>query len=179
VTITVAFFIIATCSKTLHDHGIQIRTAQEAALALKPVAGAYCSSLFAFGLFVSSIFAASVLPLSTAFYICEGMGWERGIDRTFREAPEFYSLYTAIIVIGAAIILFPRAPLIPIMFWSQVVNGAMLPPILVLMLLLINRRDLMGEWVNSRLFNAIAWATTVILGALSVLLLFQMLFGGR
>ena len=179
VTITVAFFIIATCSKALHDHGIQIQTAKEAALALKPVAGAYCSYLFAFGLFVSSIFAASVLPLSTAFYICEGMGWERGIDRTFREAPEFYSLYTAIIVIGAAVILWPRAPLIPIMFWSQVVNGAMLPPILILMLLLINRRDLMGEWVNSRGFNAIAWATTLILGALSLLLLFRMLFGGR
>jgi Mn2+/Fe2+ NRAMP family transporter len=117
-----------------------------------------------------------VLPLSTAFYICEGMGWERGIDRNFREAPEFYTLYTAIIALGAGLILLPRAPLIPIMFWSQVLNGAMLPPVLVLMLFLINRRDLMGAWVNSRASNLVAWLTTIILIALTVILLFQMVF---
>jgi NRAMP (natural resistance-associated macrophage protein)-like metal ion transporter len=174
ITMTVAFFVIATCAELLHERGIAITTAKEAALALEPVAGSYCSLLFAFGLLVSSLFGAIVLPLSTTFCVCEGIGWERGVDRTFREAPEFYTLYTAMIVVGGAAVLWPQAPLIPIMFWSQVLNGVMLPPVLILMLLLVNRRDLMGEYVNGRGFNAVAWLTAGVLIALSVVLIGQM-----
>ena len=178
ITDIVAFFIIATCSAALFAHGIKIETAKDAAEALRPLAGPYCSALFAFGLFNAGLFAATILPLATAYYVCEGMGWERGIDRTFREAPEFYTLYTALIVIGAGIVLMPHAPLLGIMFWSQVINGVMLAPVLILMLLLVNRRDLMGEWVNGRTFNIIAWGTTVIMIALTLILTFQMIFGG-
>jgi len=177
-TMTVAFFVIATCSKFLHEHQppIRIETAKEAALALEPVARGYSKSLFGFGLFVSSLFGATVLPLSTTFCICEGIGWERGVDRNFREAPEFYTLYTAMIVIGALVAVWPHAPLVPIMYWSQVLNGAMLPPLLILMLLLINRPEIMGGWVNSLAFNAVAWLTSIVLILLSVILLIGMAF---
>jgi len=170
-TIVIAFFIIATCSNTLFQNDIRIETAADAARALQPLAGEYSAGLFAFGLFVSSIFAASILPLSTTFCVCEGMGWERGVDRTFREAPEFYTIYAAMIGLGAGLVLWPNAPLIGIMFWSQVVCGFMLAPLFVLMLLMINRRELMHEWVNSRFFNAAAWTTAVIMILLNVILI--------
>ncbi|MGB4521101.1 MAG: Nramp family divalent metal transporter, partial [Candidatus Omnitrophota bacterium] len=119
----VAIFIVIVCANTLFRNGIRIETAKDAALALKPLAGDYCFYLFAFGLLNASVFAACILPLSTAYSVCEGMGWEVGVNRRFKEAPQFYALYTAIIVLGAAIILLPNVKLVPIMLISQATNG--------------------------------------------------------
>jgi Mn2+/Fe2+ NRAMP family transporter len=136
-------------------------------MALEPLAGRYASWLFAFGLFNASFFAAAILPLSTAYYVCEAFGWESGVDRKYGEARQFYWLYTSILVIGAAVVLWPRLPLVPIMLVSQVLNGMLLPFILVFMLLLINKEKLMGEWRNGRWFNGVAWTTTVVMVALT------------
>jgi len=167
----VAFFIVIVCASTLFKHGVRIETAKEAALALKPLAGPYCYLLFAFGLFNASLFAASILPLSTAYSVCEGMGWELGVNKSFHEAPQFYSLYTAIIIFGAAFILIPNVPLVKIMLFSQVANGILLPFILILMLRLINNRRLMGDHVNTKGYNLIVWCTVVVMIALSLMLL--------
>jgi NRAMP (natural resistance-associated macrophage protein)-like metal ion transporter len=169
-TDVVAFFIIVTCAATLFSEGIHINTAKDAAVALAPLAGKFASTLFAVGLANASLFAASILPLATAYYICEGFGWETGVDKTVREAPEFFWLYTGLVVVGALLILLPEAHLVFIMFISQVINGLMLPFVLIFMLLLINKKELMGEYVNSKLFNGIAWATTVIMIALTLML---------
>lgn len=155
----VVFFIIVACGATIFPAGGRVETAADAALALKPLAGRYCSWLFAFGLFNASLFAASVLPLSTAYYVCEGLGFEAGVNKSFKEAPHFYGLYTAIIVLGAIVILIPGFPLFFIMVFSQVINGVLLPFILLFMLLLINRRDIMGTWVNGRIWNVVSWLT--------------------
>jgi NRAMP (natural resistance-associated macrophage protein)-like metal ion transporter len=177
VAVIVAMFIMVACAATLHATGIQIHTAQDAALALAPLAGKYCAGLFAFGLFNASLFAASVLPLSTAYYVCEGFGWETGIDKKFREAPQFFGLYSALIVLGAAFILIPRFPLLAVMYLSQVLNGMLLPFILIFMLLLVNRPDLMGAHVNSRSFNVIAWGTSVIMIVLTLVMVGSLMFG--
>jgi NRAMP (natural resistance-associated macrophage protein)-like metal ion transporter len=171
-TDVIAFFIIVACAATMYENGIKINDAKDAAVALAPLAGNYASVLFAIGLANASLFAASILPLATAYYVCEGMGWESGIDKNFKTAPQFMWLYTGLIVVGAMIILIPNAPLIPIMLLSQVVNGAMLPFVLIFMLLLINNKDIMGEHTNSRFFDVIAWATVIIVGGLTVLLVF-------
>jgi NRAMP (natural resistance-associated macrophage protein)-like metal ion transporter len=170
VTSIVAFFIIMTCAATMYLQGIPIETAADAARALAPLAGKYASWLFAFGLFNASVFAASILPLATAYTVCEGIGWESGIDKKFGDAPQFYVLYTSLIVLGALAILVPGAPLIGIMLVSQVLNGMLLPFVLVFMLLLINNKKLMGEYTNSRLFNVLAWGTTIIMSILTILL---------
>lgn len=172
-TDVVAFFIIVACGATLFTHGIKITDAKDAALALEPLAGRHASVLFAIGLANASLFAASILPLATAYYVCEAMGWESGIDYDFKTAPQFMWLYTGLIVIGALIILIPNAPLITIMLLSQVVNGAMLPFVLIFMLILINNKDLMGKYTNSRTFNFIAWVTVVIMIALTLMLVVQ------
>ncbi len=172
----VAFFIVVACAATMFKAGVDIQTAKDAAIALRPLAGNYASLLFAFGLFNASIFAASVLPLSTAYSICEGMGWDAGVDRRFEEAPQFFGLYTAIIVIGAGVVLIPRFPLLEIMFLSQVGNGILLPFILIIMLWLINNREIMGEYVNSRLFNFIAWFTVVAVIGLTMMMVAFMAF---
>ena len=172
----VAFFIVIVCADTLFKHGVSIETAKDAALALKPLAGEYCYLLFAFGLFNASLFATSILPLSTAYSVCEGMGWELGVNKSFKEAPQFYSLYTGIIIFGAAFILIPNIPLVKIMLISQVANGVLLPFILILMLRLINNKRLMGDLVNSRAYNLIAWATVIIMITLSLFLLFFAFF---
>jgi NRAMP (natural resistance-associated macrophage protein)-like metal ion transporter len=169
-TDVIAFFIIVACAATMYAGGIRITDARDAAVALAPLAGKHASVLFAIGLANASLFAASILPLATAYYVCEGMGWESGIDKNFKTAPQFMWLYTGIIVIGALIILIPNAPLIPIMLVSQVVNGIMLPFVLIFMLILINDRDLMGEYTNSKTFDIIAWATVVIMVALTLAL---------
>ncbi len=123
------------------------------------------------GLFNASLFAASILPLSTAYTVCEGLGFESGVGRKFREAPVFYWLYTLLIVAGGALVLvIPGAELIRIVFWSQVLNGIVLPFVLIFMLLLINKKELMGEYVNTRLFNVVAWATTILVVVLSLAL---------
>ena len=164
----VAFFIIMLCAVTLFQNGLKIETAKDAALALAPLAGSYASMLFAFGLLNASLFAASILPLSTAYTICEAFGWESSLDTKFVEAPQFYGLYSLMIFMGAAIILLPNVPLISIMYYSQVINGILLPFILIFMLLLINDKQIMGDYINSRLMNIISWITVIILIGLSV-----------
>lgn len=165
----VAWFIVVACAATLYVHGHRnITDAADAAQALKPLAGQYAYILFAAGLLNASVFAASILPLSTAYTVCEGLGFESGVGRKFREAPVFYWLYTLLIAAGVGVILVPDFPLIKIAVLSQVVNGAVLPLVLLFMLLLINKRELMGKHVNSRMFNIVAWATAVIMIVLTV-----------
>ena len=171
----VAFFIILVCAETLFKQGVQIETAKDAALSLKPLAGKYCTYLFAFGLVNASLFSASILPLSTTYLICEGLGWEVGIDKKFVEAPEFYGFYSVIIFLGAGLILYPGLPLIPIMYFSQVINGIVLPFVLIFMLLLINDKKLMMGHTNGFLMNAIAWITSLTMVGLSILLLIRAL----
>lgn len=168
----VVYFIVMVCGQTIYklhmSEGLTITSAKDAALALEPLAGKYCSMLFAFGLFNASLFAASILPLATAFYVCEGFGWEAGVNKTFKEAPKFYFLYTAIIVIGALIVLIPDFPLLWIMVFSQVINGILLPFILIFMLKLINNSEVMGDFINSRFQNGVAGVTTVVMIALTL-----------
>ena len=170
-TIVVAFFIMVACGSTLHPKGIQINEAKDAALALKPLAGALASQVFAFGLFVASVFSATILPLATAFYISEAFGFEAGIDKKWDEAKEFYTLYTGILIVSAIIILVPNAPLIQISIWSQVINGILLPVVLVCMILLINNKKIMGTYINNKLQNIIGWSAVVILTGLSLTLI--------
>jgi len=167
--IVVVFFIVVACATTLHPK-VQIEDAAQAAAALAPLAGRYASTLFAIGLLNAALFAACILPLSTSYTICEGIGWERGLDRSFRAAPQFYLLYTAMIVLGAAIVLLPGAPLLKIMLISQVMNGLLLPAILVVMLLLATRKSLMGELVMSRGYTIFCWGLCVLLLLLDVFL---------
>jgi Mn2+/Fe2+ NRAMP family transporter len=170
-TIVVAFFIMVACGSTLYISGKHINEAKDAALALKPLAGAMASQVFAFGLFVASVFSATILPLATAFYVCEAFGFESGIDKKWDEAKEFYTLYTGILVISALIILIPNAPLIQISIWSQVLNGILLPVVLVSMILLINNKKIMGTYVNNSTQNIIGWGAVIILTGLSLMLL--------
>jgi NRAMP (natural resistance-associated macrophage protein)-like metal ion transporter len=173
----IVFFIIVCCAATLNVHGLtNITDAAQAAEALKPLAGKWAASLFAFGLLNASLFAASILPLSTAHVICEGLGFEAGLDNKLKEAPTFYSLYTMLIVVGAGIILIPKAPLLKILVLSQVANGVWLPVVLIFMLLLINRRDLMGEHTNSWGFNIVAWGASIIMIVLTLVLLYAEIF---
>jgi NRAMP (natural resistance-associated macrophage protein)-like metal ion transporter len=175
-TDVVAWFIIVACAATLYVHGFRnINDAKDAAEALRPLAGDYAYILFAVGLFNASLFAASILPLSTAYTVCEGLGFESGVGKKFSEAPVFYWLYTILIAAGAGLILLPRVPLIKINLYSQAVNGVALAPVLVFMLLLVNKKELMGEYVNSTLYNVIAWATTAIMTVLSVPLVWSTL----
>jgi NRAMP (natural resistance-associated macrophage protein)-like metal ion transporter len=168
-TDVVAWFIIVACAATLYVHGFRnVTDAKDAAQALRPLAGDYAYILFAVGLFNASLFAASILPLSTAYTVCEGLGFESGVGKKFSEAPVFYWLYTILIATGAGVILIPDLPLVKISILSQVVNGIVLPFVLVFMLLLVNKKDLMGEHVNSRLYNVVAWATTIVMVALSL-----------
>jgi Mn2+/Fe2+ NRAMP family transporter len=175
-TIVVAFFILVACGSTLHPNGIQINVAKDAALALKPLAGGLASQVFAFGLFVASVFSATILPLATAFYVSEAFGFEAGIDKKWDEAREFYTLYTGILVVSALIILIPNAPLIQISIWSQVLNGILLPVVLVSMILLINSKRIMGTYINNTFQNIIGWTAVVLLVALSAALLIMPFF---
>ena len=175
-TIIVAVSIIIACASTLHVNNIQITEAKDAAMALKPFAGEFASQIFALGLFVASVFSATILPIATAFYVCEAFGFEAGIDKTWDEAPQFYWLFTGIITIAAAIILIPNAPLISIILWSQLINGILLPVVLICMMVLINDKDIMGEYVNKRFANIIGWSTAIILIALSSMLLISPFF---
>lgn len=167
----VAYFIIVACSATLHAHGVRIATAVDAARALEPFAGRYASLFFALGLLNASVFSAAVLPLSTAYATCEALGWETGVDRRPKEAPGFFTIYLVMIGLGAATILWPEVPLIPIMFLSQTLNGILLPFTLVIVLQLVNDREIMGEAVNAPLMNLIGWGTAFLMTALTVLLL--------
>jgi NRAMP (natural resistance-associated macrophage protein)-like metal ion transporter len=173
ITVVVAFFIIVACGATLNKSGIQIEEAKDAALALQPLAGAFASQIFAFGLFIASIFSATILPLATAFYICEAFGFEAGIDKNLKEAPEFFTLFTIIVIVGIAIILIPGAPLIQITLGSQVINGILLPVVLICMMIMVNNKELMGEYVNNKIKNTIGWVTIIVLIALTAILTFQ------
>jgi NRAMP (natural resistance-associated macrophage protein)-like metal ion transporter len=169
----IVFFIIVCCGATLFKSGhTHITDAADAAQALAPLAGPWASALFAFGLLNASLFAASILPLSTAHVVCEGLGFEAGLDHKFREAPVFYWLYTTLVVIGAAIIMIPGAPLLKILVLSQVGNGVWLPIVLIFMILLSNRSDLMGEKKNGPVFNVIAWVSSIIMIALTLILIY-------
>lgn len=178
VTDVVALFVVVACGATLFAAGIRIEDAKDAALALSPLAGKYASILFAIGLANASLFSASILPLSTAYSVCEGMGWESGIDRDFQTAPHFFWLYTGIIALSALLVLVPSAPLVTIMFLSQVANGILLPFVLIFILQLVNDRELMGEHVNTKAFNVIAKTTTWVMIVLSILLVAVTAFPG-
>jgi len=173
-SVVVAWFIIVACAATLYTAGQHnITSAADAAEALRPLAGDYAYLLFAAGLFNASLFTASILPISTAYAVCEGLGFESGLDKKFHEAPVFYWLYTLLIVAGAGVLLVPGLPLVYVLVLSQVVNGVLLPFILIFMLMLTNDRELMGTHVNSRRFNIVAWTTVVVMIALSVVMLLQ------
>jgi Mn2+/Fe2+ NRAMP family transporter len=170
----IVFFIIICTAATLHANGMtNITDAGEAAKALVPLAGKWAGLTFALGLLNASLFAATILPLSTAHVICEGLGFEAGLDHKFREAPAFYWLYTMLILVGAGIVLLPNAPLWKIAIFSQVGNGVWLPIVIIFILLLVNRKDLMGEHTNTVAFNIIAWVTAIFMIALTFVLLFQ------
>ncbi|HTP85943.1 MAG TPA: Nramp family divalent metal transporter [Candidatus Binatia bacterium] len=167
-TSVIAFFIIVACAGAIWSvKPRELQDAAEAAQALKPF-GQYAFLLFSAGLFNASIFAACILPLSTAYTVCEGMGFESGVSKRIREAPIFYSLYTLLIVVGAGVVLIPQFPLVRMILWSQVLNGMLLPFILIFMILLINKRDLMGEWINPRWFNVVSWVTVVLIIGLTL-----------
>jgi Mn2+/Fe2+ NRAMP family transporter len=173
----IVFFIIVCTAATLYASGQRnITDAAEAAKALIPLAGKWAGTLFAFGLLNASLFAASILPLSTAHVICEGLGFEAGIDHKFNEAPIFYWLYTILIGVGAGIVLLPNAPLWKILIFSQVGNGVWLPVVVIFILLLVNRRDLMGEYVNTLAFNIIAWVTAIAMITLTLVLSYTAIF---
>lgn len=170
----VAWFIVVVCAATLYSHGMRnINVPADAAEAMKPIADRYAYILFAVGLFNASFFAASILPLSTAYTVCEGLGFEAGLNRTFRQAPFFYWLYTALIAGGAAVVLIPRFPMMTVSLLSQVLNGVLLPLILFFMLRLINKKELMGKYTNSHWFNVVAWGTAVIVTGLTGVMLWQ------
>ena len=173
----IVFFIIVCTAATLHASGlVNITDAAQAAKALIPLAGRWAGMCFAFGLLNASLFAASILPLSTAHVICEGLGFEAGIDHKFSEARIFYGLYTVLIAVGAGIILIPSAPLWKILIFSQVGNGIWLPVVVIFILLLVNRRDLMGEHVNTLTFNIVAWVTAIAMIVLTLVLVYTSLF---
>ena len=171
VTDVVAFFIVLACGATIFKAGGHIESAKDAAVALRPLAGSWASALFAFGLFNASLFAASILPLSTTYYVCEAFGWESGIDKRREVAPQFYFLYTAMIVVGAGLVLIPGLPLLKILLLSQTANGVLLPFILIFMLLLAGDERLMGRYRNGVVLSAIAWLTTIALIVLTLLML--------
>lgn len=169
ITDVIAFFIVLSCAATLYRSGIHdISDAAAAADALKPLAGEWAALMFAIGLVNAAVLSAAILPLATAYNVCEGLGLESGVNRKFSEAPAFYWLYTLLICFGAGVVLLPRIPLLKIIYYSQVVNGLLLPFLLIFMLILINKKELMGEYRNSRLVNVVAWGTSVILIVLSV-----------
>jgi Mn2+/Fe2+ NRAMP family transporter len=166
----IAAFITISCAATLHAAGQSIESAQDAAVALRPLAGAYAATLFALGLLNASVFSAAILPLSTAYTVCEAFGWESGVSRRWREAPIFFCIYTALIVIGAAVILLPIGSLVQTMMVSQTLNGMLLPVILVAMLVLVNDRRRMGAYRNGPALNAVAWTVVAALIVLAMIL---------
>jgi NRAMP (natural resistance-associated macrophage protein)-like metal ion transporter len=174
--ILIVFFIVVSTAATLHKYGLEIKTAADAARALRPLAGNYAEALFGIGLFGASMLAAGVLPLATAYSISEALGFEKGVSRSFREAPTFIGIFTFLVAVGAAIAVIPNLPLIKVLLVTQVINGLLLPVILFAILRLINDRELMGAHVNGPLYNIGAWLTTIIVTSLSILLVLVTLF---
>jgi len=177
ITDVVAFFIVLACGTTIFAQHLAVNSAADAAQALGPLAGQYASGLFALGLLNASLLSASIVPLSTSYYVCEAFGWERGVRFSFKEAPIFLGLYTAIIALAAGIVIIPGAPLLHIMFLSQVANGLLLPFILVFMLFLVNNRSLMGKYTNGPAFNLVAWLTVGVIILLTAALVVSYVTG--
>lgn len=167
----IAFFIIVATAATLHINGVSIETAKDAALALEPLAGKYASLLFGFGLLGASMLAAFILPLSTSYAVCEALGFEHGISKSYEEAPVFFGLYTVLIALGAGMVLWPGLSLYAVMLASQVINGILLPPILIFMVLIASDKNIMGEYANTKAYNMLVWLITLILIGLTLLLL--------
>jgi NRAMP (natural resistance-associated macrophage protein)-like metal ion transporter len=176
ITDIISFFIIVTCGTLLFPYGIRIHEASEAALALKPLAGDYAFLIFALSLANASLLGAIIVPLATAYYICEAMGWEAGVNKTFKEAPQFMWIYTMIIALSSMLILIPGAPLVMLMVLSAVVNGLLLPFVLVCAILLINNKQLMGEYANSRAYNYISWGTVFAVICLTIAWVVKLIF---
>lgn len=174
--ILIVFFIVVSTAATLNVHGEHVDSAEQAARALKPLAGPYAEMLFAIGLFGASMLAAGVLPLATAYSISEAFGFEKGVSSSFREAPIFLGVFTFLVAVGAFIAILPGLPLIRVLIVTQVINGLLLPVILIAILLLVNNRELMGAYVNGRLYNVAAWLTAIVVSALSILLIVVTLF---
>lgn len=174
--ILIVFFIVISTAATLHRHGIQIHTAADAARALRPLAGRYAEALFAVGLFGASMLAAGVLPLATAYSVSEALGFEKGVSRSFREAPIFIGIFTFLVAVGAAIAVLPDLPLIQVLLVTQVINGLLLPVILFAILRLVNDKEIMGAHVNGPLYNLAAWLTAIVVTALSLLLILVTIF---
>ncbi len=169
--VIVATFITIACASTIYKSGLHIETAKDAALALGPLAGKYASTLFALGLLNASLFSAAILPLSTSYTVCEAFGWENSVSRDLKDAPIFFAIFTALIILGAGIILLPVQSLIQAMLISQTFNGVLLPVILIAMLFLINDKRLMGKFKNGRLFNILAWIISIVLIILAGILI--------
>lgn len=176
ITNIIAFFIIITCATTLFPYGIKINEASEAALALKPLAGNYAFLIFAISLANAAILGAIIVPLATSYYICEAMGWERGVNKTFREAPQFMWIYTFMIVTASLLVLIPGAPLVFLMVLSAVLNGLLLPFVLIYALSLVNNKKIMGEYVNPRSYNVISWGTVIVIAVLALFFVITTLF---
>jgi Mn2+/Fe2+ NRAMP family transporter len=168
ITDIIAFFIIVTCATTLFPLGIRIHEASEAAVALKPLAGNYAFLIFAISLANAALLGAIIVPLATSYYICEAMGWERGVNKTFKEAPQFMWIYTFMIVIAALLVLIPGAPLVFLMVLSAVLNGLLLPFVLIYALSLVNNKKIMGECVNPKSYNVISWGTVTVIAVLTI-----------
>jgi NRAMP (natural resistance-associated macrophage protein)-like metal ion transporter len=176
--ILVVFFIVVSTAATLHKAGIQITSAEDAAHALRPFAGRYAQTLFGIGLFGASMLAAGVLPLATAYSISEALGFEKGVSRSFREAPIFLGTFTFLVAFGAAIAVIPNLPLIRVLLVTQVINGLLLPIVLFAILRLVNNRELMGTQVNGPIYNIAAWPTAILVTAISLLYLLMTFFPG-
>jgi NRAMP (natural resistance-associated macrophage protein)-like metal ion transporter len=174
--VLIVFFIVVSTAATLHKFGIEVITAADAARALSPLAGRYAEFLFGIGLFGASMLAAGVLPLATAYSISEALGFEKGVSRSFKEAPIFLGTFTFLVAVGAAIAVLPNLPLIRVLLVTQVINGLLLPIVLFAILRLVNNKELMGQRVNGRLYNVAAWLTAIVVTALSLLYLVSTLF---
>jgi len=172
----VTLFIIVSCAATMFNSGINITSAKDAALALKPLAGSYSSILFAIGLFNASFFSAALLPLATSYYVCEGMGWESGVDKTFKEAPNFFGIFTTLVFIGSVLVLIPNINLFNILIWSQVLNGVLIPLILLYIINLCNDPEIMGEYCNSFLYNIFSYGITIIIFIANILMIYFEVF---
>jgi NRAMP (natural resistance-associated macrophage protein)-like metal ion transporter len=175
-TEVIAFFIIVTCATTLFAHNIRVHEAHDAALALKPFAGEYASLIFAVSLANASLLGAIIVPLATSYFICEALGWELGLNKTFKEAPQFMGIYTFMIFLAALLILIPGAPLVFLMVLSSVLNGLLLPFVLFYALSLVNDKKIMGEYVNQKSHNIIAWSTIITLTVLTIIFVLSLLF---
>lgn len=176
--ILIVFFIVVSTAATLHKAGIQITSAEDAARALRPLAGRYAETLFGIGLIGASMLAAGVLPLATAYSISEALGFEKGVSRSFREAPIFLGTFTFLVAFGAAIAVIPNLPLIRVLLVTQVINGLLLPIVLFAILRLVNNRELMGTHVNGPIYNLAAWLTAILVTIISLLYLLMTFFPG-